>query len=517
MISNAFSPIKKKPTNVSNVFSSVTNKPTSLTTPSYSQAPQVSSSAQVKPSYSYSTPTQPKTIQYAASGMGSQFASNPSNYVAPTPKPAVPPPAPSVATGYMNTLQQSGDAQKALAEKMRQDNEKYVRDMFAPVNAGLDQSAQASRNNFNAYKADSEAGIQDIQTQGETQKSNAKDYYGDAQLQAAKSRDQVRGQTQRTFSNLNTIDSRGEGSFAQATENQDSAFNSFTQGNLKAQAQKLTEIDMQVSTAVRAAKTAVLQEESKLNEILGKIEIAKSQNNTEMAKNLVTAYNESQQRIYDIQDGIDNIKHQYQLEQEKFKQAQDQLSKETAGLSPEFLQNGQVKTMQDFIYRSKHPELYDKVAATSAITGNNQNKALTMVNGLLTDNSYDNISGLWQPGNIPVVNQFGGTGNTAAQWDGLKNLLTLAGRGQLKGSGQVSDFETKMLEKAALAGLDPSKQTPEQFKAGLQQLQQDLMSGGATATNGGPSQVRVISPDGQVGMIDSSELQQALASGWRQQ
>jgi hypothetical protein len=235
--------------------------------------------------------------------MGSQFASNPSNYVAPTPKPAVPPPAPSVATGYMNTLQQSGDAQKALAEKMRQDNANYRTSQTGLLNQGLDNSANEYKANYDLFKANSDAGVRDIQASGETQKANAKDYYGDAQLQAAKSRDQVRGQTQRTFSNLNTIDSRGEGSFATETANQDSQFNSFTQGNLKAQAQKLTEIDAQVGQAARAATLAVQQEGVKLQSLLKQIEIAKQNNQLDQAKSLTDAYNETQQRIYDIQDG----------------------------------------------------------------------------------------------------------------------------------------------------------------------------------------------------------------------
>lgn len=63
----------------------------------------------------------------------------------------------------------------------------------------------------------------------------------------------------------------------------------------------------------------------------------------------------------------------------------------------------------------------------------------------------------------------------------------MAARGQLKGSGQVSDFETKMLEKAALAGLDPTRQSEEEFLAGLNQLKLDLQSGGAVdATSNNP-------------------------------
>lgn len=480
MISNAFSPVKKKPiNNVSNIFNTSTAKGPVYSAPSYSSPKTVTASAQPKASYNYSTPTQPKTQQYAASGMNSSYASNPGNYVAPTQKPVIPQATPTAATGYMNTLQQSGDAQKALAEKMRADNANYRTSQTGLLNQGLDNSANEYKQNYDLFKENSEAGVRDIQASGETQKSNAKDYYGDAQLQAAKSRNQVRGETQRTFSNLNTLDSRGEGSFSQATENQDSQFNSFTQGNLKAQAQKLTEIDAQVGQATRAATLAVQQEGVKLQSLLSQIEIAKQNNQLDQAKSLTDAYNETQQRIYDIQDGIDNIKYQYQLEQEKFKQAQEQLSQETAGLSPEFLQNGQVKTMQDFIYRSKHPDMFEKIKPGEATAGgNNQNKALTLVNNLLNGN-LNGISGGVRYGNVPLISQATGAATSQADYDGLKSLLALAERGQLKGSGAVSDFESKMLEKAALAGLNQNLPTDE-FKRRLSLLQQDLMSGGAS-------------------------------------
>lgn len=457
-------------------------------------------------SYKYSTPTQPTTprINYSlTSGTTAKSAVNPTNYVAPT----APPPAkvPSAGQQYLDRLQNSGNQGSALAEKARLDKENYEKSMTGFLNQGLDNSATQYKGDFDRFKTNSEAGIKDLETTGEMQKSNARDYYGEAQLQAAKSRNEVRGQTQRTFANLNTLDSRGEGSFGQATENQDSAFNSFTQGNLKAQAQKLTEIDMQVGQAVRSAKAAIQQEESKLNGLLQQIELAKQTNNLNLTKSLTDAYNETQQRIYDIQDGINNIQYQFELEQEKFAQAQEALTAETAGLSPEFLQSGTVKTMQDFIYRSKHPEMYEKITAGAGQSQGN-GKVLGMIDKLLSTDTKP-ITGF---NRIVIPGTEAST--TQASWDGLKSLLTLAERGQLKGSGAVSDFETRILEKAAAAGLDP-RMDDKAFRSRLQEIKNEL-SGGDTSQGG---QVRVVSPDGQVGMIDSSELQQALASGWRQQ
>lgn len=502
---NVFAPKKPKYLQTGYGLQTAGNAPSSA----YGSPTMTSSTAKTAApiaSYKYSTPTQSTTprINYSmTSGVTQKSAVNPTNYVAPT----APPPAkvPSVAEKYLGTLSNSATQQQTFAERQRQQQEEFTKQQYALLNQGLDNSAGQYKGDFDRFKTNSEAGIKDLETTGEMQKSNARDYYGEAQLQAAKSRNDVRGQTQRTFANLNTLDSRGEGSFSQATENQDSQFNSFTQGNLKAQAQKLTEIDMQVGQAVRSAKLAIQQEESKLNGLLQQIDLAKQTNNLEQTRSLTQAYNETQQRIYDIQDSVNSIQYQFQLEQEKFAQAQEALAAETQGLSPEFLQSGTVKTMQDFIYRSKHPEMYEKVAPSAGPSQGN-GKVLGMIDKLLATDT-EPITGFNR-----IVIPGTDASTTQASWDGLKSLLTLAERGQLKGSGAVSDFETRILEKAAAAGLDP-RMDDKAFRSRLQEIKNEL-SGGDTSQGG---QVRVVSPDGQVGMIDSSELQQALASGWRQQ
>lgn len=525
---NVFAP--KKPKYLQTGYGlQTTSTPASsaYSSPSTMTSSTVKSAAPIA-SYKYSTPTQPTTprINYSlTSGTTAKSAVNPTNYVAPT----APPPAkvPSVAEKYLNTLSDSATQRQALAEKQRQQQEEFTKQQYALLNQGLDNSAGQYKGDFERFKTSSEAGIKDLETTGEMQKSNARDYYGEAQRLAAKNRNEVRGQTQRTFANLNTLDSRGEGSFGQATENQDSAFNSFTQGNLKAQAQKLTEIDMQVGQAVRSAKAAVQQEESKLNGLLKQIELAKQTNNLEQARSLTQAYNETQQRIYDIQDNVDNLLYQFQLEQEKFAQAQEALTAETAGLSPEFLQSGTPtnRADQEFIFKNpdKAKTISELLKSSNGGAGNNQNKALTLVNNLLNrggsqitgSSGTDSITGAVRTGGIPVISSVLGSSLPQADYDGLKSLLALAERGQLKGSGAVSDFEAQMLQKAAMAGLNQNLPDAE-FRKRLQQLKTDLESGGATSSVSA-GQVRVISPDGQVGMIDSSELQQALASGWRQQ
>lgn len=283
----------------------------------------------------------------------------------PSPQPTTSASQPSADSRWMGYVQSAADRNKTFAEEQRKQKEDYIRKQYELLNSQLDQSIPQYQNDFNQFKSNTEAGIADIQASGERQKGQARDYYGDAQRSAAKSRNDVRGQTQRTFANLGTLDSRGEGSFSQATDNQDSEFNRFTQQNLKAQADKLSEIDAVVGQSERQARNTIAQEESKMRQLISQIQMAKQQNNIDQVQALTQAFNESQQYIYDIQDSVAQMKYQFGLEKEKLNNALALQSKETAGLSPEFMQTGEVKNMNDFIYRTKNPGAFGKIGATS--------------------------------------------------------------------------------------------------------------------------------------------------------
>jgi len=142
----------------------------------------------------------------------------------------------------------------------------------------------------------------------------------------------------------------------------------------------------------------------------------------------------------------------------------------------------------------KEAEAYAKILAdgkaASGQGNGNKGKALTMVNNILGKDTKS-ITGALQTGNVPVLSTLTGAVNAQTDFDGLKALLALAERGQLKGSGAVSDFESKMLEKAALAGINQNL-SDDEFRSRLKLLKQDLESGGATSTGG---QI-VTGPDG---------------------
>lgn len=90
---------------------------------------------------------------------------------------------------------------------------------------------------------------------------------------------------------------------------------------------------------------------------------------------------------------------------------------------------------------------------------------------------------------------------TAAKIDQLKSQLSLDKRSMLKGSGQISDFESKMLEKS-VAALDRNMSETD-FKKELENIKR-LLGGASAGTEG--QRVKVKLQNGQTGTVDASEF-----------
>lgn len=106
-----------------------------------------------------------------------------------------------------------------------------------------------------------------------------------------------------------------------------------------------------------------------------------------------------------------------------------------------------------------------------------------------------------------------GTGRAdfLVQLNNMKSLLSLDNVKYLKGQGQVSDAERRLLEQAS-AKLDRT-QSEEEFAKSLTEIITAL-SGTTTTTNS--DEVTVISPDGTEGTIPKSQLSDALKEGYKQ-
>ncbi len=117
-----------------------------------------------------------------------------------------------------------------------------------------------------------------------------------------------------------------------------------------------------------------------------------------------------------------------------------------------------------------------KAARSSGGAKQLKSDALGTVNKLLGSNLAA-VSGTFRYGNTPLLNQLGGSGDTQTLIDQLKSQLQLDNIKYLKGSGQISDAEQRIV--AAVNGLDQGKMSETAFFQRLGDIQvglaQDLL------------------------------------------
>lgn len=401
------------------------------------------------------------------SGYSSNYAQNPSNISVPkveqkqqTQQSSVP----SYIGGYQNLAEQK----KALLDKQRQQGNEYYQKSYDEKNRLLQESIPALQQQFLRTQANTQKGIDAARQTADYAKQNAEQNWGTSQRQAAQTRQESEGRMRNKFAALGTTGSYGAGSYGQAQENVESDFNRFTQEGLRSKEQNLFEVDKQLQNYEIDAQTKLDDLSMQLDTVERQIRSDMTMNALDKQNALDELYNKYESAVMGVEEEMQGV----------YKDYYTSLQQGQAGsLSDVFMQTGQPQTEADYKYYVENKDKIDAMTGGGA-QNSSQNKALGLVDSLLGGN-VASISGGFRPGSTRILNKIFGGGQEAAQWEGLKNLLSLAGRGQLKGSGAVSDFEAKMLEKAALAGLDPTKQTEEQFYAGLQQLKNDLQAGGA--------------------------------------
>lgn len=409
-----------------------------------------------------------------------------------TTKPPIPPNSTDSYLGNISNL--SKESIQLLKDKFASD-EGYLDKIYGQKNQALSNQIPFLQKNFGQFKTDTEGSINDA-TAGAGQASvGAETQWGGDQRALAQTRRESEGRNNSKYALLNTTDSYGEGSYGRAQENVESDFNRQTATGLQGLENKKFQIGQELSTFVRQAKSYIINEQTNLNAKLQEISDNMGLNDSEKLMLKKQANDEYQSGILGIKQNLVNLKYQY-------------AQSDTSNLSDQFLKTGVPTSAKEFEFLQKNKDAF---ANLTTPVNNNKNKALTMVNNILGGN-MGGISGALRTGHIPGISQLSGSATTQTDYDGLKALLSLAERGQLKGSGAVSDFETKMLEKAALAGLNQNLPTDE-FKRRLELLKSDLESGGAAdnVTRNDNQMVRVkLRSTGQTGSIPATEFNSSL-------
>lgn len=446
----------------------------------------------------------PKTIQ--GSGYGSNYASNPSNYKAPAPvAPPAPKPLPQqqaspvdAQTKALNDFLESMRAQSAGREQTTLATAEREKALLGQRYDLMGQAIQGQidplKSNFDRFRANSEADIIDVAKQGEMQKDQARDYYGEANRTAAQARQETSQQAARKFAGQGAIDSAGAGSYREANENIDSEFNRVVAQNAKALAGKQTEIDMAVGQYTRQAKTLIQQEEANLMQQLKAIEIQYADNALAKEQAMLQVFNQAQERVYQIQDRMAEI--EQQAMQQKQNIALELAKLDTTKLSAEFMATGVPTNQTEYEYMIKNADTFEKLGLTSASADQNKGQVVSAIQRL----AGGDIAGIVGMGKFNPLNQIPGSNaqQTYNDWKNLQAMLSLESREKLKGSGAISDFESKVLERAANLGLDTNL-SEEQFRQRLGVLMNEI-NGGQIRPSTYSGNI-IIAPDGQQVMI----------------
>lgn len=149
-----------------------------------------------------------------------------------------------------------------------------------------------------------------------------------------------------------------------------------------------------------------------------------------------------------------------------------------------------------------------RTAVANGLSGSPRFNESTLANLQIVEDILKNpgaISGLIQTGSIP----FTAGATTKNQYEQLKSILSLDSRDKLKGSGAISDFESKTLERAA-SSLGRN-QGEADFENNLKKIR-----GVFKTASGMPADVKVTNQYGQVdeGQLTRDEINDAISQGF---
>lgn len=439
----------------SNPSYSTVNKPVN----NYQPTPVANQSATTRTATS--SVFSPKTTAYPKSStdMTSQTGSNTPSWLKTGATPA--PVTNDYVSDYLSKTSAIAEKQKLQASERQKQDEAYYNKLYGQTNESLLSSIPTAQKAFDIYKTGQEQKIQKAKEMLPGEEQKVETQFGEEQKARAMTRRESEGRLRNLFAGLNATDSYGAGSYTQEISKLEDTFNTQTGQGLLNKLDKIFRLRQSVKDVENEANNMVATEELKLQETIRKINADVNTNNLQKQQLIAEVYRNSQDRVDEIDDYINGLQY-------------ENAKSQTSGLSDNFLKTGVPTTAAEFEFLQKNKDAFANLGKGNASDG----KVLKMVDNLLGGN-YQAVSGGFKTYNwmAPMVK---GAGEAITDWEGLQSLLALAERGQLKGQGQISDFEAKMLEKAALAGLN-SRLPEQEFKRRLELLRNDLAGGGTAS------------------------------------
>jgi len=304
---------------------------------------------------------------------------------------------PSAFQQYLNSIQTIANKQKENNALGLENSEKYYNKLYDTTNQSLLGQITEGNQNLENYKAAQQARVAKAEAALPGQEELVNTGYGEAQKVRAQTRGESEARLKNQFAGMNASDSYGAGSLTSELSGLENTFNAESAG---AEVKRLGDIfglRQNLQDVKDEADSLVATEETNLNSTIRAINSQVGLNNIEKENLIQQAYQTAQGKV----DEIDNYIAQLQYQN----------------------------------------------TGTSTTGSNEAQDTVNLIDEVLGAENLAGVTG------ISIANKIPGTTSYTLQQkiNQIKDKLALAARGQLKGQGAVSDYESKMLQNAATA------------------------------------------------------------------
>ena len=279
------------------------------------------------------------------SGNSSAYASNPSNYKAPSAPQVEQKQQQSSVPSYMAGYQNLADQKKALLNKQNQQGTDYYNKSYDERNRLLQESIPSLQQQFARTQGNVQKGIDLQQQSAEYAKQNAEDEWGTSQRLAAQTRGESEARNRNKFAALGTTSSLGAGSYGQAQENVESDFNRFTQEGLRGKEQNMFEIDKALQEYEIDAQTNLDELDMQLTNTIKEIQSSITMNGLDKQNALDDLYSQYENAVLGVEEGMQGIYKEYY---------DAQAVSSASSLSEQFMMTGVPQTEADFRYQTEN-------------------------------------------------------------------------------------------------------------------------------------------------------------------
>lgn len=426
------------------------------------QQQQMSSALQSKqPTSSTQTNTKTSSQPIQGSGYSSQYASNPSNYqVQPAQIQPAPKPQPQNANSFVNSyLTNRGNiAQQRVQDTERRalEQQNLQKQLMQSRQGTLENIGNLQRQGFEDYANQLRSGL-DLQRNTADRQIASSQAERDEQryFNEQARRERMKG-LEGTLASLGTLESSALGNIGakinMGAERQDRQADRIFNDRVADIQDQYRAAEQQTNALIEQQANVYLQQVEALRGSMDENSIAYQQAVSQIAER-------ANSNINAILDNFDNFAYQATLA------AQQARLEAQGGLSDTFLTTGQPQNRADYQWMMENPDYLDKLRGQQQ-QENEAADAVRTIDEILQGNLAP-ITGDLRLGGIPGFGRAEAQ-TTKAKIENIKNNLSLAAAGKLKGSGQISDAEREMLARAATA-LDYGM-TEEAFRRELNRL-----------------------------------------------